>query len=423
MTSAAVRARSGTHFGFCLRPAALVALGLSGAAAVLVTAAWAEDGLQLTFDAGLRLDYQSNPDLTPVKGKSSTTGGLDLSFGVISETAVSSLTLTGSAGLFTADGAAGNLASGLTDPELDLAYTRNAANSAVSLDGSLQQSDVASGGDIENFMTGHGQRRVTSLSAALDLGTSRLLGFGLTAGASAISYHDNPDPGLIDSHTERLGTTLRADLSPVLHANFGLQASRFAQEGAADRETQSYSTELTLDRPTGPLALLLTLDDTPDGQRSRLGFEQTLALATGGTLTYGMGVTRGVTDKTFPDGEISYAQDLPLGSINLDVSRAVQAGAETDAETVQSRASLGYSHTVTPRANLALALNWAEQRSTATDLATANTNLSATWTQTITEDWVLDLGVTHLIRDQDAVGHGQSDQIFLSLRRVFGGRS
>jgi len=392
-----------------------VRFGLAGAVlagVISANAAWAEDGL--TFDLSTRLFHDSNPGLLPQGSPSETNGALDLSFALNQETEVSKLALQGSLGLLDTENAPAS------DPALALTYDRLGANADVHVDAALQQSDVTSTSDIANFETGQGQRRVADLNAALNVNTSRPLGFGLRAGVSDISYHDNPSPDLIDSRTLDLGTTLRADLSTVLHAELGLSVSRFTQDGQPDRDTTGYSAGLVLDRPTGPLALQLTVEDTPDGQRERLGFDrQSDAPVFGGQLAYGLGVTHGVSGKTYLDGALHYDRDLAQGTLRLDLTRDVTAGAETDSETVQSRASLGVSQDVTATGSLALAVDWAEQRDTLTGQTDANTTLSATWSQELTADWALDLGYSHLVRDQDTVGRGQSDQVSLALRRSF----
>ena len=393
-----------------LAPPALVAAVLCGLGAPVL----AEGGNVLDFNIGARLSADSNPDLTPISSGPSTTGGLTLSFGLTNEAALSTLSLQGSAGLLTSDDSG---TTGLTDPNLTLSYARTTANAALTLDGTLGQTAVA-GGAVDNFQTGDGLRRSADLSGALTLGTGGPLGFGLTAGYSAVSYHENPSATLLDSQTLHLGADLRADLSPVLHASFGVQNSRFTQDGAAARDTLTLTTGLTLDRPAGPLALRLDRSDTTDGPRSSLTFEQTIALP-GGTLSYSLGTTRAVSGSVHANGSLSYATDLAQGGLSLDLSQAIQPGAETDTEVQLSSASFSYTREVTPRAGLTLALNWAEQRDTATDLATANTSLSATWTQSVTQDWALDLGYTRRLRDQDGVGLGQSDSVFVELRRAF----
>jgi hypothetical protein len=376
----------------------------------------ADAGTELTFNLGVKVVNDSNPDLTPAGSASSTTGGLDLSFGLISETAQSNLSLQVATGLFTADGS-GTVDSGFNDPAVTLSYVHTGANADLNLKASFAQNDVADD-VIDNFQTGAGTRAVAGLSAGLTFGTGGPLGFGLTAGTTDISYHDNAAPGLLDSRTDRLGATLRRDLSPVLHANFGLSQSRFAQDGGVTRDTSGLSAGLTLDRPTGALTLGVTYDDTPDGTRSGLNFQHQITMAAG-SLTYGLGATQGVTGTTYLGGNLTYTHDLPTGALSVALSQSVQPGLETDAETVQSRASLGYTQAVTPRSNLAVNLNWAEQQVTATDTTTANTSLSATWSQELTQDWALDLGYTHRLRDEDGVGQGESDTVSLELRRAF----
>ena len=393
---------------------ALRAVGVAGlTCATLIEPARSQDAPDLTVGLAARLTHDTNPDLTPQGSAPATRGTLDLSFGLTVETPASALVLLGSVGLLDSEGAA------LSDPQVTLTYDRISADADFHIDGMVQQSDAASINDITNFNTGTGQRRVASLQSALNLGTSRPLGFGLTAGVSDISYHNTPSPDLADSRTLNLGSSLRADLSPVLHANLGISASRFTQDAMADRDTIGYSAGLTLDRPTGPLALELLVEDTPDGTRSRLGFDHQIALATGGQLAYGLGMTRGVSQKNYVDGSIAYTQDLPAGTISVDLSRDVTDGAETNSETVQSRASLGATHSMTSMADLTLSLDWAEQRDTASGLSDANTSVTATWTQSLTEDWALDVGYAHQIRDQNLAGRGQSDQVSLALRRSF----
>ena len=404
-------ARVAALSGAILTSVALTSAALASVA--LASAACAGDGTGLTLDLTAGLTHDTNPDLGPSASAPRTTGALGLSFGLTRETEVSNLSVSGSLGL------TDTLHAGPSDPALAFAYDRFGANADFHLRGALQQSDVASTSDIANFATGQGQRRTTDVQSTLNLGTSRPLGFGLTAGVSHITYLGHSSPDLTDSQRLDLGTTLRADLSPVLHVNIGLSTSRFSERGQPDRDTTGYGAGLTLDRPAGPLALQLLIEDTPDGQRGRLGFDQVLSMPSGGDLTYGLGVTRGVAGKTYLDGKVSYARDLPAGTIHLDLSRDVTAGAETDSETVQSRASLGISRQMTATANLALALDWAEQRDTMTGMTGANTSLSATWSQTLTEDWALDMGYSHLIRDQDQIGRGQSDQVSLALRRSF----
>jgi hypothetical protein len=394
----------------CLAP--MVALG----GMVLAPPAQAE-GVEMTFGLGFRAETNSNLGLDPVSAGRSSKAGVNLSFGLISETPISRLSFDAAAGLLSGHGA--NLpSSGLNDPSLKLSYQRNAANADFNLSATLTDVDLTSARDVTDFDTGSGARRTASLSTGINWGTAAPLGFGLTAGVSDVRYHDTPSAGLTNSRSTRLGATARADLSEVLHLNLGLRDTHFEKDGAATRDTLGLDVGLTLARPQGELGLRLGFDDTADGQRNSLSFEHRIDLPRA-ALSYSLGATRGVTGRTFATGALNYMQELPNGALNLGLNRAVQSSSETDAETVQSSASLGWRQAVTPSATLALSLNWAEQLDTATDLVTTNTNLSAVWSQSLTADWALDLGYTRRLRDQDPVGQADSDSVFLELRRDF----
>ena len=257
--TARTRSRTRNAMGrICAVLAAMLMLAISPQAAMAQNIP--DEGANgLTFDLAARLSHDTNPDLIPEGSRPQTTGALDLTFGLNRETDVSKLVLQGSTGLLDTENP------GLSDPFVTLAYDRLGANADFHIDGTLQQSDVTSTSDIENFATGQGLRRVTGLQAALNLNTSHPLGFGLTAGVSDISYHDHPTPDLIDSRTLDLGTSLRADLSPVLQGNLGVTFSRFSQPGLPDRDTASYTAGLTLDRAALTLRGEGGNDDADDG--------------------------------------------------------------------------------------------------------------------------------------------------------------
>ena len=386
-------------------------------AGALCSPAWAGTGVELTFGLGLRLASDSNPGLTPVSTGHSTTTALDLSFGLTQETAQSKLTL-GLAGALAHYGGSGNTArNGLANPNLTLAYSHSAGDAEFTLNGGLTTADLGQAGAITDFQTGTGTRRTSTLSTGVEFGKTGPSGVAATAALTAVTYQDAP--GFLDSRTLQLGVNAHTDLTPVLHLAIGVHSSRFTQDGVAARDTPGLDASLTLDRKTGSFVASLTSDHAPEGQRSTLNLSHQLELSGGGALSYSLGATRAVTGSTYVIGALAYQQNLAAGAVTLGLNRAVQANTYTNAETVISAANLGFSHDVTPRGSLGLALNWAQQRDTASGLAIANTNLSATWTQALTADWALDLGYTRRMRDQDLVGFGQSDSLFLTLHREF----
>lgn len=375
-----------------------------------------QGGPQLTFGIGFRAETNSNAGLDPVSLGNANKASIGLSFGLLSETNASRLAFNASGRLLTANGA-GNPATGFVDPALSLSYAREAANADFSFDATLANSDLTSDLAVTDFDAGPGTRRTASVNAALNWGKTAPLGFGISAGLIDVTYQDAA-PDQIDNRTVRAGASLRADLSQVLRLDLGLNASQFEKAGAAARETFGMTTGLTLIRPRGEISLTASMDDTADGTRQSLSFGHTIELPDA-MLSYSLGATRGVDDKTRLTGALNYQQELPNGAITLGLSRAVASGSDTDAENLSSSASIGYQTALTPLSNLSLSLDWAESIDTATDLGTANTSLSATYSHDLARDWALDLGYTHRLRDKDGVGRGASDSLFLELRRDF----
>ena len=382
-------------------------------AALSLAAPVRAEGVELTFGLGIRAQTESNPAFDG-SGRVSK-AGLDLSFGLTSETALSKLTF-GATGMILSANGPGNPKSGLTSPSVTLNYTRATAGAELTVDASATDTDLASNSDVTNFTTGRGTQRNSELTLGLNWGKIAPLGFGLTAGVTVLSYPVNPD-GLASNRTTSLGATTRADLSPVLHLNLGVTDTRFTQAGAA-RDTLGLLAGLTIDRKNGTLSATLTNDHTPEGDRTGLSFGHEMTLPSG-TLSYAVGATHSAQGKTYATGSFNYAQELTGGDLTIGLDRAVTANADTNLETVQSSASLAYRHAVTQTGSLAVSLNWAEQRNTGPAPATAaNTSLSATWIQDLTPDWALDLGYTHRLRDQASVT-ANSDAIFFELRREF----
>ena len=390
-------------------------------APVLVALFWVgtaqAQGVELTFGVGFRAESDSNPGLVPDSPGFVTQVGADLTFGLLSETRSASLAL-GASGKVVASTGPGNPASGLVDPSFTLAYVRTAATAEFTIDASIEDTDVATDAGVDDFTTGTGTQRTAKLAVGLTWGQNGPLGFGLTADASSVNYSAESSPDLIDSRTLALGTQARADLSPVLHFDIAATKSRFMPEDRADRDTMSLLAGLTLDRPVGNFGVALGIDKTPDGRRSKLTFSREITLPAA-TLSYRFGATRSVTGQVYATGALNYAQDFPDSSFSFGLERTVEASLETDSEIIESSASLNYSREITPRANIVLTIDWAEQKTTGTNLSIANTNLSAVWTQEITPDWSLDLGYSHRLRQDDTVGNGQSDAVFVEVRRAF----
>ena len=390
-----------------------IPLGVVTLAATLLPLSLRAEGLELHYGLGLRIEGESNAALTPVSAGNSQSAAVTLSFGLISETALSKLDISASGKLRAANGP-DNLANGLADPAVSLRYDRAVASADFNFSANTIKADLANT-DVTNFDAGTGTRQTNSLSTALNWGNDAPLGFGLSAGLEDVQY-DSADPGLYDRRTERLGASLRADLSQVLQLTLAVNASRFDPAVGASRDTTGLQLGLNLTQPRGVFGVTLGLDDTPDGQRQRLGFTHQLELPQS-ALTYTLGASRSSNDHIYMTGALTYQHALPQGNLSLDLNRSVTSSDTTDAESLQTNAALNWQQDVTSTGSLTLGLAWAEAVETASNLTTSNTRMTATWRQSLAQDWALDLGYTHRLRDKDGIGRGQSNLLFLELRR------
>jgi hypothetical protein len=371
-------------------------------------------GVQLTFGLALRVESTENADLDPVSAGRSDRASAALSFGLTSETAISTLSLDGGVQILGTDGPT-SAADGVTNPSLSLAYARAGANADLSLSASWREADLTQDREVDDFDTGGGTRRSTTLALALNWGTAAPLGFGLTAGLSDVAYQDSP--GNVDSQTRRLGLTMRADLNEVLSLTGGLRGSRFEEAGGVVRDTVGLDLGLNLARPNGEMGLTLSHDVTEDGDRQSLRFSHSLELPRG-TLGYNLGVSRDVAGNLHPVAGIDWQQQLPRGQIGLSYDRSVTANNE-DEETLRDKLSFDFGTELTASTRLNLGLALARQENTLSGLTTTNTDVTASLSHDLTPDWALDLGYVHRIRDEDASGEATSDKIYLELRRNF----
>lgn len=405
-----------TKAAFRTRPPCGALPAFLGAALGLALPAAAQDagGVQLTFGVSLRAESTENADLDPVSAGRSDLLSTQLSFGLTSTTAISSLSLDGGLQIRGSDGPS-SASDGVTAPSLALSYGRQGANADLSLSAAWRETDLTQDREIDDFDTGSGTRQTSSVSLGLNWGTAAPLGFGLTAGLTDVAYQDSP--GNVDSQTTRLGLSMRADLTEVLSLTGGLRGSRFEDDGGTTRDTVGLDLGLTLARPNGELGLSLSQDVTEDGDRQSLRFSHSLELPRG-TLGYNLGVSRDVAGNLHPVAGIDWQRQLPRGQISLSYDRSVTANND-DEETLRDKLSFDYGTELTASTRLSLALALARQENTLSGLTTTNADVTARISHDLTPDWALDLGYVHRIRDEDATGNATSDKIYLELRRNF----
>lgn len=389
----------------------------AAALAAVVTAAlpaWSQSATELKYSLGLLAEAETNPKLLTTGDASSNSLALQFGLDLVSETAISRLAFTAH-GLVLSENGAGARKDGLTDPLVSLSYDRAVADADLNLSLRHVRTDLdrAAPGDVDE---GAGERQVNRASAAVNWGKSGPLGFGLSTTLEDTTYVDAP--ASVDRRTERLGATVRADLSKVFQTTFGVSTYRYRPDTGRQRDTNSADLGFYLTRPSGSLNANLGIEDTEDGRRETLRLGQ-YAEFPSSRLTWGLGVTRGVTGKTSMTGEVNWQHEMAHGNLGVTLSRAVTSNDTTDEESLQNRAGLNWRQSITEHGALRLGASWAEITNRVTDVTTTSSQITAAWSHDLPQDWELDAGYSRRFRDSDTKGSSDSDRVFLELRREF----
>lgn len=396
-------------------------LGLSVLAGLPVFAQ-EDGGLRLTFGLSARVESVSNPGLTlpaePTRDRISSR----LSFGLTDATRTGSVALS-AAGTLSADND-DETADGFIDPDLRLSLKRNGATSSLELSAFLLESDLDTlrgfvldpeTGAITQDVTGNGTRRQTGGALSLSFGDGGPWGGTVSAGLTDTTF--SGDTSEVDNLRTNLGGTLRFDLDPATEISAGLSWSRYEEDGDDPRDTLRPELSFQRDRPAGFVSASAFAEDTEDGTRTGLTFGRSWELPDS-SFSFSFGATRGVTGELSPTGTLNWQQDLPRGSLSASLSQEVTSGDE-DEEAIVTTASFGLSQSLSPLASINFGLSASDSQDTGTDEATQNASLSATYSHSLSYDWMLDAGVTHRIRNEDNTGEATSDTVFVELRRAF----
>ena len=371
-------------------------------------------GPRLDFTLGFNLSRNDNPDLFPAAfADPETTASLSLGFALITETALSRLGFSGGGALrFSNDG---GTSGALVNPSLGLAWDYGVENTSLSFSVLHSDTDLATqSATAADFGPGH--RLTDSIMTELALGKVAPFGATLRAEAEQTDYR-NADPSLTDRKSARLGLDLRADVFEVWQLTLGLGASAFQTVGGVRRDSYDATAGVTYLRARSTTGLSFGLTDTPEGRRQSLSLDHQLDLPSG-SLSFGIAGARGVTGADNLTGSFGWTQDYARGTLALDLSRALVASTTSDAETLESLASLQWTQEVTRTGSLLLGLSYADEAPTSGAAATTTAQIAGTWTEEIGQDWVMVFGLTHARRDTGSFD-GQSNLISLGLSRDF----
>lgn len=450
--------------------------GLAIVAVATVSTGFAQDGgandpsgLQLTLDLAQSLFVGDNlSNITAPTGTSSVLE-TDLTFGLKSETRVSSLALaiggTFEVGYMADNG--GNV-SGFTDPTASLSYSRESKSAQFSLSGSYREREV---GDTvitdeftnEDLIVDNGDRVDTRLAFGLKTGVGGPWGADVSGSFAQTTYTGTTSTSLND--TETLSFSGRVWMKPNRATTISLTASQSESEkdDAANTVTErtriGVSAELDVSAATQITASLFSsvLKTTSgigvarasvvdDGLGFSFGVEHDLPNG-GMTASYSRSVERGGERDTI---RFSRSFDLPSGSFSFNIggtkdsgqdfdplygfslvqamkssrftaSLSQAASTDTDGDTsINSSLSVTYAHEITSLSSVEIFGRVSDSNVlTGPDPDQNRTSIGVAYNHALTKDWDLRTGYNYRKNTSGGATVLESNQLFATLSRSF----
>ena len=421
-----------------------IAVVLAGCGLALLPAA-AQDGgpgPRMTFGLSQTFDVNDNLDLDVDSLGTSVQAVTGLSFGLLSQTEISTLALGAATGLRILDGPVSDdigddddnsVEFDLDNTRITLDYDRAVSTAALSLgalytmdqiDEAQTLADFGPGTEVpEDFgqLNGTGQRRFYALDAVLSLGLEDQVGYELSAGINGLDYANTTDPTLYDNTRASLGAALLLRLSEVDQGRIGLTWGDFSSDDPENPNETNLNLDLGVTRtlPNGTVGVTVFADDYSEEDDSRLGFSLSRALELPeGALSASIGATQLEDEDPELTGALSWEQNLPEGIVNLGIIRDVQNDADNLPQYVTSL-RLGYDRALDPLSQVGIDVGYALVEDATSPDETQSASFSAVYSRDLTEDWALDLGYTYRQREEDNTGMARSNSVFVGLRRAW----
>ncbi len=452
--------------------------GIGGVVCLTLAPALAQEagGIQTTFGIEQSIELGRNPALSIPADGDRTTLATRLSYGLVTETRTQRLSFDAES-TFRIEDVDGETESAFESPALTFGYTREGANSSLDLSASYVRRDIDTLPLLSDFvgddgvldlpddftdLVGTGERTSYAVAGSLVVGTSAPLQFQLDLGASGTQYEDASDPDLEDIESANVGllTTLR--ISPVMTGTGALRYSRTEEDDATETRITTRNIDAGLIYEISPRATFgatigierteteETIGDTetsgltggldfgydmPNGDLT-LSFDASRDVAGDEILTFVIGrslelpagslaATLGVTQPENDDvemvGSLDWTRELPTSRLLFRLNRTVTV--DTDADTRRrSQAAAYYTYVVNPASSLNLGASFVVSEESSAENRVERTDLTASYSYALTENWDLNSTIGYTIRDEDTVGRAESSLITLSLGREFKAR-
>jgi hypothetical protein len=393
-----------------------------------------------------------------------------LSFGFNSQTQAQKLDFSMSGVARLVDDPAIGTDSGFRDPTLALLYSRDSANSRLSLLVDYARPDLAFLDPLmqdnisdQDFFRGGGTREDYMAGFRLETGLQSPLGFEFDLNSRRRSYSDATDPLLFSNQTDSAAVATLFRFSPITQGRLDLYESRYFAEDTRQNKTKTNRFTFGLDHqfseisnlsanignsevvetfitlpgvenvtrglignvsftrlmPNGAATARLDSTLSQRGRQNTLEFGRVFELPVGG-LEISLGATNGTSFDPRPIGQIDYTADLPTGSLSASLSRESSISDTLSQATETTRADLGYRFDVNDISSLSFNFYYADIALIGNSSSGADRERSsfyATYTRDITQDWDIQVGYEYRYFNSSTPGSANSNLIFFTLQR------
>jgi len=454
--------------GWCRK----VATGVACVAAITVPEhrAGAQDasGFLVTGSVRLGFDYDDNSNLSATAPNSSFEVFSDVSLGFVSETPTSRLEFSIGGRIQDENLDFGFEENGFVNPNAELSYTLEGADSLLDLSASLTEADVLdelfldTDGDLLNdaVLSSVGTLQTRRYGIDLEFGRTAPIGAELSYTRRERDYSNTVSPDLFDSETDTVRATVNFRPRETLTFRTFVEQTRYDADDIiqTDRTTTSFGIgttyeidpiitfdgdisfreveettvggttvtdgvgldfTLTREMPNGTIALFGDRDVTTDTTRYQLGVRREMELPTG-SLGYSLALSDSDTGDLVFLGSFDFLREMPNGAFTLGLSQSATSN-DDDEEVRRTTLSLGYDHELTPVSNIGFDLSVNRTDDVGNGAVTEGTNarLAVTYSQQLTEDWDWQLGYVARYTSQEGGSDANSNSVFATIGRSF----
>lgn len=424
----------------------------------------------LGFSSSLRFDDNSGLDTNPLG--ESTIWDNNIALKVRNDTGNSQLSLDVDGVLRVSDRPVFDLDGGLDDPSISLNFTRDTGNTRFSSSVGYQEVDLkltnplVAGAPIlddSDLIPDNGTRRNRNVQLQFQTGVNAPLGFLFDLGYRTRSFSGTTDPDLFDTESFNYGITTFLKLSPVTTGRASYSITEYEDEEPGvrtERTTTSVSVGVTHELSpvttidasfgqtdvdelfrasgvtddgkgvTGGLTVSRALVNgaisasfqrnfNTNGDRSVLRVDRSMTLPQG-SLSFGVGASRGSLDETTVIGNVNFVYDLPRSQISLGASRNVSTSSRSN-EVSTTSVGLNYNHDINAVSSMSVGVFHARTEDAGAGNADERqrSNISVAYNRTLTADWSMSMGYRYReFKDQNQPT-ARSNAIFFTLNRLF----